>query len=237
MEQARIWKHSEIFTETLGPTQSMKQILFKNSSSITNPNFVSVSKLKKHLSIIDINKSILSLKQKNKSIEKTPEPQRRETHELPLLAPRLKPDHQEVVQKNVRAAKKHLTLPVKRKKFPFEMKRNTSCKHESMYDYVNRSNKFEGVVKKLGHERADSNLRNERSLEVHRITDFYNRFVYNSNVVLPKVCAKVKEQQLPPIDKVKNLDEIFNRAIKEFSLDEVEGEKDDYNLFDLYINK
>ncbi|OMJ80146.1 hypothetical protein SteCoe_19689 [Stentor coeruleus] len=124
-----------------------------------------------------------------------------------------------------------------RKKLPLEYKKPKLTKKNTILESL-KPKKIEQIMEKLGHGHINTQQVNQRKITAHKIMNIYNDSVYNSMVTLPKAERKKKVEEAPVLNHENNIFDYFNRVIKEYDLENVDcTEKQDVNIFDLYLPK
>lgn len=228
-----MYKSNEIFKKTFANEKSIAEIL----EHVPEPFQISINKMKRHHSIVELNKKIISFKLVKEVPTEKSAKKKIDEYILAQLAPRLMPDHQDLSLKKVKSLV-HVRKVPKVQKRPEIVKKVLKTKHNSIFDYVNCTEKFEGVLKKLGHTRLNPDVLLKKKSNAKKIREFYNKTVIDSNFAFKNTGTKLeKRDELPQIDKARNINEVFDMAIREFHLEEINSSADSVNLFDIYMPK
>lgn len=126
---------------------------------------------------------------------------------------------------------------IKKKLLPLEYIKINISKKSSLLQSL-KPLQIEKIMENLGHDNKYIKPKNRGINLSHKISDFFNGSVYNSTTNANKIQKHQGINELPAIDKEKNLTDYFNRVIREFELEHVDcTEKEDVNIFDLYLPK
>ena len=218
------WKNGEIFQKNSKQRDSFQlQKIGLNS--------LKYSSLKRHQSKIETNIKQVKIKKPLSPIEKKETKNIDNLNKSPL-APRLKPNHKDVLTSKAKIVDSKLNQEKNPKKIlPLEIKRQKCIKKSSILDSFS-------TFKSFSNTNLNAFIKKGKKTDANKISELISRSVYNSNTVMPKVQIKSEEKELTPIGKAKkkNLNKYFDRIIKHFGLENIDSGSDRVNLFDLYLD-
>lgn len=201
-------------------------------------DIIPYEKMLRRESKIEINRKLSMLITKNtKSTSNLKNPSPKNPLKCPQI-PKLKHKlYNSFSESNLNKPSSFFKDKIKKKLLPLEYIKINISKKSSLLQSL-KPLQIEKIMENLGHDNKYIKPKNRGINLSHKISDFFNGSVYNSTTNANKIQKHQGINELPAIDKEKNLTDYFNRVIREFELEHVDcTEKEDVNIFDLYLPK